>query len=471
MLIAGKIGRTSRKRAVTSPYDGREVGVVWEADAKILDEALEAAVAGKEILARLTPYRRFEILRLTADTLLAQKEEWARLISLESGKTLKEAATEVERAHQTLTLSAEEAKRIHGETVPLDAAPRGEGKTGFYVRVPVGIVLAITPFNFPLNLACHKVGPAIAAGNAVIFKPSSSTPLTGVKLGELLLESGLPPEGISVLIGSGETVGERLAADARIRVISFTGSPEVGERLTQVAGLKRLLLELGSNSSVIYDDMPIPDSVIRKTVAGAFAQAGQVCISVQKLYFPKRRREEILPRLIEATTHLRVGDPLDPATDVGPMITDSAADRVEQWIEEAVKSGAERLTPWKREGRLIHPTLLLNADESLAVCAKEAFAPLLVAQEVESFEEALARVNASQFGLQLGVFTNRLDYALEAVKSATVGCVLINEIPAFRVDLMPYGGMKRSGLGREGPRFAIEEMTDLKLISLNPAPE
>ncbi|MGH8104246.1 MAG: aldehyde dehydrogenase family protein, partial [bacterium] len=246
--------------------------------------------------------------------------------------------------------------------------------------------------------------------------------------------------------------------------------PEVGERLTQVAGLKRLLLELGSNSSVIYDDMDVPDAVIQKTVRGAFAQAGQVCISVQKLYIPKRRHDPIIPRLIEASKKLKVGDPLDPATDVGPMISDTAADRAEEWILEAANHGAELLTPWRRDGRLIHPTLLLNADESLRVCAKEAFAPVLVVNEVEDFDEALARVNASQFGLQLGVFTNRLDYVLQVAQSAEVGGVLINEIPAFRVDLMPYGGMKRSGLGREGPRYAVEEFTELKLVSLNPLP-
>ncbi len=468
MLVGGKYKKTGKLVQVASPYDGRIVGEVWYADENTVEEVILTAEAGKKIMASLPAYQRYEKLKKSADLLISRKEEWARLIASESGKTIREATAEVERAFQTLIISAEEARRLHGETVPFDAAPRGENKQGFYLRVPVGIVLAITPFNFPLNLACHKVGPALAGGNSVILKPSSYTPLTGVKLGELLLEAGFPPEAVSVLVGPGSTVGLRLVSDPRIRLISLTGSPETGEEIAHSAGIKKLLFELGSNSSVIVDDIDLPETILKRIIFGAYSQAGQVCISIQKLYILKSRSQEVIERLVKMVKALKVGDPLDATTDVGPMIADSAADRAMEWMEEALQAGAQCPTGLHRQGRLIQPVILINADENLRICKKEAFAPVLVIQEVESFEEALQRVNASEYGLQLGIYTENLNHILKAIQQAEVGGVFINDIPTFRVDLMPYGGVKRSGIGREGPRYAVEEMTELRLISLQP---
>ncbi len=450
-----------------NPANGEIVGEVSIAGEAEVEQALQTVVLGKEEMRNMPLYRRYEILRNAFERLRKEKEAWARRIVQESGKTIREARAEVERASYTLLWSAEEAKRLAGEMVPMDAVPRGVDKIAFALRVPVGVVLAISPFNFPLNLACHKVGPAIAGGNAVILKPSSYTPLTGLALGELLLECGLPENGISVLVGSGETVGKRLVQDQRVDLISLTGSVETGQMIAREAGMKRILLELGSNSSVIVDNIDLPDSVWGKIITGAYAQAGQVCISIQKLYILSHRLQEVLDILLPRVQSLKVGDPMQETTDVGPMIDSTAVERTKAWIEEASQAGALVLPSIRQQGNFLYPLLIINAPESTSVCAKEAFAPLLVVQPVSSFSEAIERVNHSIYGLQCGVFTKNMEHIWLAIHQIDCGGVFINEIPTFRVDHMPYGGRKLSGIGREGPRYAIEEMTELKLISLN----
>ncbi|MHA2610172.1 MAG: aldehyde dehydrogenase family protein [bacterium JZ-2024 1] len=467
MFIEGKRVKTEEVLYVKNPVDEEIIGEVSVATEKEVEWALEAAVKGKEEMRRLPPGKRYEILQKASEVLRRDREEWAKRIVMESGKTIREARLEVERASYTLLWSAEEAKRLAGEMVPMDAVPRGEGKLAFTLRVPVGVVLAISPFNFPLNLACHKVGPALAGGNAVILKPSSYTPLTGIALGELLLECGLPERGISVLIGPGDTVGDMLVRDSRVNLISLTGSVETGERVCRNAGMKRVLLELGSNSSVILDEGDLPEGAWKKIVVGAFAQAGQVCISVQKLYLPSAHKQNVVERLLTLIGNLKVGDPMEEDTDVGPMIDSSAVKRVLSWVEEARQSGAQILPGITQEGNFLHPFLIVDAPENISVCAQEAFAPLLVVQPVSSFDEAVQRVNQSVYGLQCGVFTRNLEHIWKAIKEIECGGVLINEVPTFRVDHMPYGGVKKSGIGREGPRYALEEMTEMKLISLN----
>jgi acyl-CoA reductase-like NAD-dependent aldehyde dehydrogenase len=416
---------------------------------------------------KLPGYERFQVLRRAADMMLARKEELAKNISLEEGKTLAEATFEVTRAAETIELSAEEAKRLGGEVLPLDGAPGGAGKLGFTLRVPCGVVAAITPFNFPLNLVCHKVGPALAAGNAVVLKPASDTPISALTLTAILLEAGLPPLGIACLTGAGKTLGDALVSDARVRKISFTGSAEVGQHICRLAGLKRVTMELGSNSPLIV----LPDADLEKAataiVASGYGNAGQVCISTQRVIGVTKAYDDLLDALTPQVNAIRTGNPLEPETKMGPMIRERDAVRVGEWIDEAVASGARLVAGGSRQGTMFAPTILADVRPEMKVVREELFGPAVAVAKASSIDDALRLANDSRYGLSAGIFTRDLDAALRFARECESGNIHINWGPAWRADLMPYGGLKESGLGREGPKYAIGEMTEMKTVVIH----
>lgn len=464
MLLGGQWVDKDSTIPVTNPFNGEIIDQVPRSDVEDVDRALASAVRGAEQMAKLSAQERYLILRRAAEGIEAQAEKLAQTLVREVGKTIREARGEVSRTIQTFTFAAEEAKRIYGEGIPFDAAPRGENKLGFTIRVPVGVLMAITPFNFPLNLAAHKVAPALAAGNSVVLKPATDTPLVDLMLGRILLQAGLPVESLNVITGYGREIGDALVADGRGRMISFTGSLEVGRRLMAHAGLKKATLELGSNSAVIVmEDADLEEAASRIT-AGAFVLAGQVCISVQRVYVQKGVFENLVSAMASKVRELKVGDPMEESTDVGPMISASSAERAESWVGEALDRGGELVCGGQREGSLFWPTVLQHVPHRCRVCSDEAFAPLVVVNPVENLDQAIDMVNDSQYGLQGGIFTKDLASALEAAKRIQVGGVMVNEVPTFRVDHMPYGGVKGSGMGREGLKYAVEEMTEIRLI-------
>lgn len=464
MYIAGQWIEAQDTIQVLNPFDGSLVDTVPHAGPKEVDQALESATRGAAIMAELPAYERYTILTKTAGLLRENQEDCARLISKESGKALWESRFEVVRAAETIELSAEEAKRIRGETIPLDAASGGQGKFGFTLRVPCGVVVAISPFNFPLNLLCHKVGPALAAGNAVIAKPPTDTPLSALRFTELLLEAGLPPEGIQCVTGPGGSVGEQLCADPRVRKISFTGSPRVGERICQVAGIKKVTMELGSNSPLII--MPDADleQVARATAATGYALAGQVCISTQRVLVSDQVYEDFLDLLRPEVESIVTGNPLEEQTKMGPMIRESDAIRVEGWINEAVSSGARLITGGSRHGNLVFPTVVADVDAKERISCDELFGPAVAVTHFNDIDQAIALANDSTYGLSAGIFTRNLDWAMKFIREVHSGNLMVNWGPQWRVDLMPYGGLKQSGFGKEGPRYAVEEMTELKMV-------
>jgi glyceraldehyde-3-phosphate dehydrogenase (NADP+) len=464
MYIAGKWLETHDKIEVFNPFDGNIVDTVPNAGPEEVEEALESATRGAGIMAELPAHERSLILKKTAQLLEARLEEFARLISLESGKVLGESRFEVSRAIETIELSAEEAKRIRGETIPLDAASGTQRKFGFTLRVPCGVVVAISPFNFPLNLLCHKVAPALAAGNAVIAKPPSDTPLTGLRFTELLLEARLPPEGIQCVTGRGATVGEQLCADPRVRKISFTGSPIVGERICQVAGIKKVTMELGSNCPLII--MPDADleQVALATAVTGYANAGQVCISTQRVLASAEIYGDFLDALKPRVESITTGNPLDEQSQMGPMIREQDAIRVESWIQESVSGGAILVTGGHRQGNLVTPTVVGDVETSARISREELFGPAVVVTRFDNIDQAIALANDSKYGLAAGVFTQNLDWAMRFVREVHSGNLMVNWGPQWRVDLMPYGGLKQSGFGKEGPRYAVEEMTELKMV-------
>ena len=464
MYIAGEWIDTEKKIQVLNPYNEEVVDTVPNAAPQEVEKALASGARGAEVMAELPAYERFSILMKAAGLLKERQEEFARLISQESGKALWESRFEVVRAAETIELSAEEAKRIRGETIPLDAASGGKGKFGFTLRVPCGVVVAISPFNFPLNLLCHKVGPGLAAGNAVIAKPPSDTPLSGLRFTELLLEAGLPPEGIQCITGPGGSVGEQLCRDPRVRKISFTGSPRVGERICQVAGIKKVTMELGSNSPLIIMPDADLDLVAKATAATGYALAGQVCISTQRVLVNKGVYGDFLDALRPEVESIVTGDPLAETTKMGPMIREDDAIRVESWINEAVKGGARLVTGGVRQGNLVAPTVVADVDAKQKISCDELFGPAVAVSHFEDIDEAIALANDSKYGLSAGIFTRNLDWAMKFVREVHSGNLMVNWGPQWRVDLMPYGGLKQSGFGKEGPSYAVEEMTELKMV-------
>ena len=465
MLLAGKWTDSAETIKVHNPFDGSVVGEVAKAGPAELERATQAAVAAFETTRRLSSAQRSEILAATSAELDRRKEEVARTIALEAGKPIKLARGEVGRAVHTFSVAAEEAHRIGGEVIPLDVTAATEGRLGITRRFPLGPVLAISPFNFPLNLVAHKLAPALAAGNPFVHKPASATPLTALMLGEILLAAGAPPGAVSVLPCSGADA-ERLVADDRFRVLTFTGSPEVGWRLREKAGKKRVLLELGGNAAIIIHEDADLDRAVDRAVVGAFAYSGQVCISVQRIYVHRPIYAEFSRRFVERAKALKMGNPLDEAADLGPMLDEAAAARVEAWVSEALRGGAKALCGGRRDGRHYLPTVLENVATSMKAHSCEIFGPVANLYPYQDFEEALRLVNDSDYGLQAGVFTRDAARIFRAFEALEVGGVIIDDSPTFRVDHMPYGGEKASGLGREGVRYAIEEMTQLRLLAL-----
>ena len=466
-LIGGKWKEGKKLLEVTNKYTGDVIGSVPLTDKETFEEAIESAQVGFSLISNMPAYKRSEILEKTSEKIEERKDEITRIIAMEAGKAWKHAKAEVERAVQTFKFASEEAKSIHGETVPMDAAIGGEKRIGFYLRFPIGIVGAISPFNFPLNLVAHKVAPAIAAGCSVILKPASMTPLTSLKLGEILMEAGLPNGALNIIIGSGSTVGNWLVTDERLSMITFTGSPPVGRDIKEKSGLKKLTLELGSNSACIIDESADLDLAIPRCIVGSFAYAGQVCISVQRIYVHQKILDEFTQRFLKGTENLKLGDPQNPETDMGPMITEEDAKRTESWVNEAVSGGAKILIGGKREKNFYHPTVLTNVKPDMKVMATEIFAPVVCLVPFDDFSDAVRMADDSIYGLQAGVYTSDIEKAFQAVKGIRVGGVIVNDVPTYRADQMPYGGVKESGIGREGLKYAIEEMTDIKMVVFN----
>ena len=466
LLIDGQWVGAGPALEIKNKYNGSTVGVLPTASRDDLDEAIAAAERAETVMADMPAYKRSEILLRTAALIREKADDLAKTIAAEAGKALKFARAEVDRAQSTFTFAAEEAKRMHGETIPLDAIPAGEGYFGFWMRRPVGVIAAISPFNFPLNLVAHKVAPAIASGNTLVLKPATSTPLAAVKLCQILQEAGLPAGAINLVVGSGGTVGEWLVTDPRVDKITFTGSPDVGRHILSVAGIKKVTLELGNNSPVVIAPDADLDFVAKRCAVGAFYNSGQVCISVQRIYSQKQVYEPFSEKFILATDAMVVGDPLDERVDVGPMIDTKEVDRIEGWVKEAQISGAKVLTGGKREGAVYHPTVLADVKPEMKVISEEVFAPVASIISCDDFEESLRQANDTKFGLQVGVFTKDIDRVFKAVKRLNFGGVIINDTPAFRADHMPYGGNRQSGLGREGVRFAMEEMTNIQMVAI-----
>jgi acyl-CoA reductase-like NAD-dependent aldehyde dehydrogenase len=458
-------GRTTI--GVIDKFTGEVIDTVPVATPGDVAEATAKARAAFVSYSQCPAHRRAKILARTAEILAARQEEIATVICREAGKAWKYSMGEVARSVETFSFAAEEARRIHGETIPMDASASGENRVGFYLRTPMGVVGAITPFNFPLNLVAHKVAPALAAGNTVVLKPAHETALTAVKLAEALAEAGLPDGALVLVHGEGRVVGEALVRDPIPAKLSFTGSPPVGAHIMSVAGLKRVTLELGNNSGTIIEPDADLEKAVPRCVVSAFANSGQVCISLQRLYVHESISKEFIDRMVAATAALKVGNPLDRDCDVGPMISDSAAEKAERWIKDAVAEGAHLLIGARREGRMLWPTILTHTRPDMKVMCEEAFAPLVSIVTYRDFDEALGLLADSPYGLQAGIYTQDIRKAFAAIQKVDVGGMMINDTSIFRVDHMPYGGNKMSGIGREGVRFAIEEMTNLRMVCFN----
>ena len=466
LLIDGQWVNSGPVMEVKNKYDGKVIGTLPTASKENVEAAIDAAERAEDVMADMPAYKRAEILLKTAALLRERYDDFAKTIAAEAGKALKFARAEVDRAISTFTIASEEAKRLHGETIPLDAVPAGEGYFGFWTRRPVGVIAAISPFNFPLNLVAHKVAPALASGNTLVLKPATTTPLAAVKLCQALMDAGLPAGAINLVNGEGATVGEWLVTDERVDKITFTGSPAVGRRILSVAGIKKVTLELGNTSPVVVAPDADLDFVAKRCAVGAFYNSGQVCISVQRIYSQKQVYEPFSEKFVKATEAMVVGDPLDERVDVGPMIDIKEVNRIEGWVNEAQTSGAKVLTGGKREGTVYYPTVLTGVQDDMKVVTEEVFAPVASVISSDDFESALKQANDTKFGLQVGVFTNDVNRVLKAVKRLNFGGVIINDTPNFRADHMPYGGNRQSGLGREGVRFAMEDMTNIQMVAI-----
>ncbi|MEE9219717.1 MAG: aldehyde dehydrogenase family protein [Acidobacteriota bacterium] len=466
-LLGGEWKQRGERMVVRSPYDGEPVGETYRASADDMQQAIQAAVRAFGQTRKMATFERAAILETTAASICRERETLARCIALEAGKPLKTARVEVDRAVLTFTDAAEEIKRLEGEWLPLDRIEAARGCWGLVRRFPLGPIAAISPFNFPLNLVAHKLAPALGAGNSVVLKPASQTPLTALRLARLLDEAGAPPGALNVL-PCAPAVAEPLITDDRFKLLTFTGSPAVGWELKSRARKKRVVLELGGNAGVIvHRDADIKHAVER-CVLGGFSYAGQSCISVQRILVQKDVHDQFLDLFLPRVESLKVGDPLDESTDIGPMIHEKEAERVEEWVAEALEGGARLLLGGERQGALYPATVLADVKRDMKVNCQEVFAPLVTIGAYEEFDEALEQVNDSVYGLQAGVFTRDAGLIFRAYEALEVGGVVAGDAPSFRADPMPYGGVKDSGLGREGARYALEEMTERKILVVAP---
>jgi acyl-CoA reductase-like NAD-dependent aldehyde dehydrogenase len=468
-LLAGQPLTSDETLSVTFPFDGSEAARVALAGDDAVERALASAASAEREIAELPPYRRAEILIAAAEIVRSRESELARQMTLETGNAVWETRFEAQRTAEILQIAGEEARRSAstGELVPIDAVPRGEGRIGLTRRFPVGTVLAITPFNAPLLLVAHKLAPALAAGCPCIVRPASKTPLSALSMGEIFVEAGAPPAAVTVIPCRTE-LAERMVRDERVKIVSFTGSAEVGWRLQKVAATARVTLELGGNGAVIVEPDANLDYVAERCAFGGFLRAGQACISVQRLYAHASIADALQEKLLAKIGELRTGNPLDESTVVGGLIDEAAAEKAEALVAEAVKAGGRVLCGGTREGTVLAPTLLVDVPETLRVCAEEAFAPIVVLSTYEDVDEVIERSNDTPYGLQAGLFSNDIRVINRAFERLEVGALIVNDVNTFRVDQMPYGGAKRSGHGREGMRWTIREMTEERLLVIDP---
>jgi len=464
LYIGGEFVETATYDTVHLPYDGTPVGEVPHGGAAELERAVAAAREGARAMAAMPNYERADLLLRIRDLLIRDAEEFTRLICMETGKPIKEARVEASRCTETLVAAAHEARQLHGEVVPMDFSATGKGRMAITVREPLGIIGSITPFNVPLNLALHKLAPALAAGNSMVHKPSEKTPLSALRLARTCAEAGVPKGAYNVITGDGPALGMAMVRHEDIAMITFTGSVAIGTSIRASAGLKKVTLELGNNSAVILEPDADLKTAVARTTQGAFGQSGQVCISVQRVYAHESVYSTFVEQLKESTEKLKVGHPFEESTDISSLIDESAAVRVKAWIDEAVASGAKLVTGGDRKRSTITPAILTDVPREARLSCQEVFGPVVAIYPYRNLEDAIAEVNRTPYGLQAGIFTNDIARAFGAARKLQFGGVLINDIPMYRADHMPYGGMKHSGLGREGPKYAIEEMTEAKII-------
>ncbi len=466
LLIKGKWQESKEKRDIQSPYDQSPVATIHFASSSQMKDAITAAHEAFSKTKRLSSFERSQTLEKISSEIERRKEELARSITISSGKTITSSRIEVDRAVNTFRIASEEAKRIGGEIIPLDMNAQTQQRWGLVRHFPLGVIGAISPFNFPLNLVAHKVAPAFASGNSVVLRPASQVSITSMILGEIICETDFPDGGINI-VPSGYEAAEHLLNDERVKMLTFTGSPEIGWDLKKKAHKKKVTLELGGNAAVVIEPDADLDYALPRTLLGAFSYSGQICISIQRIFLHEKIYDRFMADFTEATQKLKIGDPLEEDTDIGPMINLSAAEQTEEWIAEAVDNNARITVGGKREGSMFEPTILEDVNPELRISWLEAFAPIVVVYRYKDFDEALRGVNHSIYGLQAGIFTGNLNKAFQAYDVLDVGGVIVNDIPTFRVDHMPYGGVKESGFGREGLKYAIEEMTEMKLMAIN----
>lgn len=464
MLVGGQWMTSRETLPVYDPQDQSLIDSVPAAKAEDMQRAIEEGKEGAATAAELPVHRRIDILYRASELVEAQKDAFTYTIAREGSKTIREAGKEVDRCVQTLRVSAEEARRVQGETIAFDQMPGSENRTGYYYRFPVGLIGAITPFNDPLNLVAHKVGPAIAAGNAIIVKPATVTPFSALKLAEVLMEAGLPPKILSVVTGRARDVGDTLVTHPDVRMISFTGGWETGRKISEKAGIKKMSMELGSNSPVIVLDDADLEEAVNSSVSGAFAAAGQNCLGVQRIYIQASVYERFVHSFVEQTQQYRVGDKLSEETDMGPLISEDEAVRVENWVKEAVSKGARLHCGGQRDGAYVQPTVLTDLPEDATLARDEVFGPVVSLFSVPDLDTAVRKANDADYGLQTGIFTNDINRAFQLIHRSDVGGVMVNDSSDYRIDAMPFGGVKGSGIGREGVRFAIQDMTETKVV-------
>lgn len=454
---------TSKELPVTNPYDVQAFSKTWQADKQVLENAIKAAEAVRDEMATLPTYERYNALAYLSRMMKEHRQELGELLAMESGKPIRYALGEIDRASQTFLTAAEEAKRLPGEVISLDWTEPGKGKEGIVKYFPIGLVAGISPFNFPMNLAVHKIAPAIAAGCPIILKPASSTPLSTLKLAQFIDETNLPKGAVSILPMDRET-GNQLVTDERFNLLTFTGSPDVGWKMKAQAGKKKVVLELGGNAGVLIGESADLEHAINRSMIGGFAYSGQVCIHAQRFFVHESHFDAFTQQMVERAQKLKQGDPLDKDTEISSMIDSDNAERVHEWVQEAVNAGAKLLTGGTHDGTFYTPTILTNTSAEMKVCKEEIFGPVITIEKVSSFEEGIAALNNTKFGLQAGVFTNMQHEVNLAFNQLNVGGVILNDVPTFRVDHMPYGGIKDSGLGREGLKYAIHDMLEPRIL-------
>lgn len=467
MLIGGQWVDKQDKIPVYRPFDGEVIDHIPSGTKEDVLKAIESAVEGFQISKKMPVHKRMEILWGVVDYIRKNFEDFARMIASEGSKTIREARKETARCINTISVSAEEARRILGETIPFDSFPGGENRVGYYYRFPIGVIVAITPFNDPLNLVAHKLGPAIAAGNSVVLKPATDTPLSALKLGEAFLAAGLPPKVLNIVTGRGSEIGDVLVSHPAVRMITLTGGVDAGIEILKRSGLKKISMELGSNCPVIVCDDADMSKAIDLSVSGAFWAVGQNCIGVQRMFIHEKVFDDYVKKFVDKTKTMKVGNQLDESTDMGAMINEREAKRVEEWVNDAVKQGGKILAGGKRNGNFYDPTVMTDVPESAKLAVEEVFGPVVLMYKYNDLDDAIKRSNSVNYGLHAAIFTQDVNKAFKAVYELDFGSVIVNDSTDYRLDEMPFGGVKNSGLGREGIKFSLLEQTEPKVVCFN----